>query len=437
MHSIYGNKFSIVRKQPLLWALGLVYVLPPIGMAWLFVLGICELVQTVKTKKKWALDPVGLLFLLAAAAAVGATLVSWDWLRFLSVPMILAFYGIYLYLFHSIRRLHLRQYIWIVIGGGLYQVVSDKLFAAINHFVKIPDAISFFTGNLLLGFTKYDRLFGSAYNPNYACYLLILSLSFLLVELLRMIRLRNKHAVLPMLIFLAVLDLGIYQTGSRAGFMIMLILHLMFLLFYNKWLFVGTTGFMLVLTPFIYHWMPRSSSTEMSFSTRLDIWKNSFLVFWQHPLFGATPLDFPDVYQQIAGSSQSHPHNLFLAIFSSSGLLCGLFFTFLIIMSAYFLTRSFFQDKRHRYKVILFLFALPTIIEYGIMDFTLSSPQIMLVVLVLSAFWIDYLYQKGWLKDVHSVLLPRLFRKINVRSDKKKPALALTTNFPIVKKTEG
>ncbi|CAM3194295.1 O-antigen ligase family protein [Sporolactobacillus spathodeae] len=438
MNAIYKNIILNIKKQPLVWAFVLIYVLPPVGMAWLLAFGVMHVIHMLKSKEKWTFDPVGMLFMLTAIAAAGSALTSWKLLNFLSVPMIAAFYGIYLYLFHHIERLRLRRYLWVVIFGGLYEVISDKVFAVINHFIKIPDVISFFTGNLLLGFTKYDRLFGSAYNPNYACYLLILSLSFLLVEILRVIRLRNTQAVRRMLLMLVVIDFGIYQTGSRAGFIIMLVLHLMFLLLYNKWAFAGFTGLTVLLLPFIFHWMPRSSSTEMSFSTRLDIWKNSIYVFWQHPLFGATPLGFPDAYEQFASSSQSHPHNLFLAVFASSGVICGLFFTALILLSAYYLIRSFIQDKRHRYRATLFLFALPTIIEYGIMDFTLSSPQVMLVVLALSAFWINYLRQKGWLKSVHSILMPQLFHRFKAKAENKKsPALALTAHIQMAKKAES
>ncbi|MFT8318984.1 MAG: O-antigen ligase family protein [Sporolactobacillus sp.] len=430
MQTIYSKLLMNIKKQPLIWGFALLYVLPPIGMAWLLFFGINQTIQMIRQRKRQALDPISLLFLLAVTASVGATFVNRQLMDLLSVLMIAAFYGIYLYLYHHPEKLYFRQYTWLVIWGGIYLFVSDKIFSLIDHWVSIPAAVSIMTGHLLLGYNNFTRLYGSAYNPNYACYLLVLSLSFLLVEILRTLKLRNYHSISLMLLLVAALDLGIYETGSRAGFMIMIGLHLMFFLLYNKWAFGGVTALMVILTPIIYHWMPRAGSTEMSLSTRLVIWKNSFFIFMQHPIFGTTSLGFPDAYVSATGRNLSHPHNLFLAVFTSSGIVCGLLFTAIVTISAYFLIRAFRQDKRNRHKTTLFLFALPTILEYGIMDFTLSSPQVMLVVLALAAFWIRYLRQKGWLRNFHSILLPHgRFRKVkSIPRAKRRSALALAAD---------
>ncbi|MFT8870657.1 MAG: O-antigen ligase family protein [Sporolactobacillus sp.] len=408
-----------IKKQPLLWGIALLFVLPPVGMAWLLILAFASLIATFKKRQKLTIDLIAILLLAITAASLVVTLLKHGKMAFFSTLMMIGYSTVYLFLSSGrTAKLNVRLFAWIGIAGGLYITVSDKFFAWIMHiFVHLPNGLLLLDGNLLLGFRYRDRLFGSAYNPNYACYLLILALALLFVEWLCAIRKAQYRIIWLFALFALILDYGIYDTGSRAGFAIMLGLHLLFLLFYRKWLFVGLAILAGVLTPVIIHLMPRANSTHSSLVTRQDIWGNSLHVFFKHPWFGTTAFGFPHAYKAVAGSSQSHPHNIFLAIFASSGVICGLLFLLLLAAGVYWVFAALYHDGVQNYNAQLYLFALPTIIAYGMMDFTLSSPQIMLVVLALCAFWSDYLKRLGLLQPVGSLLLPRLFGKNTNRSD--------------------
>lgn len=387
------NGMKIIKNQPLMIGFILLYVLPPLGMAWLAALGVMEWTDMIKKRRSLPRDSISILFMLMALASVGAALINFQIIYLLSTLMILAYMGVYLYYLHHHEFLQIRQYVWITIFGGGYLYLSDKLFHFFSSHSLLGQGVSLMTGHLLLGFTKHNRLYGSAYNPNYACYLLILALAFLLVELLRAIRRKNYKMGAFCLALLPIISLAIYDTGSRAGFIIMLLLQLLFLAKLDKRLFFAVAGVIVLLSPFIFKFMPRSDNTSSSLGDRMSIWKNSIRIFFEQPLFGTTPVGFSSQYFKLTGHTVSHAHDLFLSIFDSSGVVVGLFFIAIMLFSGYSLFQCLRSDKKNRYSVNLFLFSLPTIIAYGIMDFTLSSPQVLLIVLALVAYWIRYTSQ--------------------------------------------
>lgn len=397
-HAIFGgiykmNGIKIIRNQPLMIGFILLYILPPLGIAWLAALGAVEWTDRVRKRRPLPKDAISILFMLMALASVGAALSTLRIFYLLSTLMILGYMGVYLYYLHHHEFLQIRQYVWITIFGGVYLYLSDKFFHLFSDHSLVGQGVALMTGHLLLGFTRENRLYGSAYNPNYACYLLILALAFLLVELLRAIGRNNYRTGALCLVLLPILGLAVYDTGSRAGFIIMLLLLLLFLAKLDKRLFFAASGGIVLLSPLIFRFMPRSENTSSSLGDRLTIWKNSLHIFFEQPLFGTTPLGFPIQYFNLTGRMVSHAHDLFLSIFDSSGVFVGLFFTAIMLFSGYLLFQCLRSDKKNRYAVNLFLFSLPTIIAYGIMDFTLSSPQVMLIVLALVAGWIRYTSQ--------------------------------------------
>lgn len=380
----------------------LLYALPPVGMAWLAALGIMEWADMIKSKRSLPRDSISILFVLMTLASIGAALSNYQLMYLLSTLMIIAYFGIYLYFLHHPDLLQLRQFVWMTIFGGIYLYFSDKVFRLFSNHTVVGQGFSLMTGHLLLGFTKQNRLYGSAYNPNYACYLLILALAFLLVELLRALRQRNYRLVALAVILLPVLSFAIYDTGSRAGFIIMLLLQLLFFLRLDRRLFFAVTAAAAMLSPLVFRVMPRSENTGVSFDDRLYIWKNSIHIFTEQPLFGTTSIGFPNQYFNLTGHAISHAHNLFLAIFDSSGAVVGLFFIGVISISGYYLFQYLRKENKHRYSANLFLFSLPTIIAYGIMDFTLSSPQVLIIVLALVAFWTRCMARMRMFRDVRS-----------------------------------
>ncbi|TGA96593.1 O-antigen ligase domain-containing protein [Sporolactobacillus shoreae] len=402
--------FIDFKKRPVEYGFALLFILPPLGMAVLAWYGCMEWVSIVRRRSRISKDPVSILFILIVLASVGATIRNGQVSDLLSTAMLIAYYGVYLYLLNNPGRLRLARYLWITILGGAYLYFSDQFFSLVSRFVPIPQSVAFMTGHLLMGFYRHDRLFGSAYNPNYACYLLILALSLLLVELLRSIKLRSVQKITAELLLLPILIYAIYETGSRAGFVIMALLLMLFTFNWNKKLFTAAAILAAACAPFIFNLMPRTDSAGFSMQQRLNIWENSVLILKDHPLFGTTTLGFPDAYYRLTGHMIAHAHNLFLSIFVSSGIVCGLFFIGLLISGSISLIRSL-KKKKGYLRTTLFFFSLPTIIAYGLLDFTLSSPQVMLVVIALVSFWVRDQKKRGTFGR-HQFFIPRYLREM-------------------------
>ncbi|RYM02926.1 O-antigen ligase domain-containing protein [Sporolactobacillus sp. THM7-7] len=387
------NGEQTVQKQSLTIGLVLLYILPPMGMAWLVVFAISEWIDLIKQKHDFQKDFVTVLLVMMLLASIGAAISNRQFTDLLSTLILIGYLGIYLYTVNHPHQLPLKRFIWLTIFGGIYIFFSDKMLHFLNNSSPIGQAVSFLTGHFLFGYSGKHRLFGSTFNPNYACYLLILALAFLLVELLHAIRIRNKKSVVLMLVFMLILDFGIYETGSRAGFVIMLLLKLLFLFKLNRRWAIAASFLVVFFAPTIYQWIPRTDVTASSMDKRIYIWKTSLRIFMENPVFGTTSFGFREESTRLAGYMIPHAHDLFLAIFSTSGIFCGLFFIGLILISGYGLVKAQRIKHRNKYSADLFLFALPTIIAYGIMDLPLSSPQIMIVVLILMSFWMRYMKQ--------------------------------------------
>ncbi|MET1248843.1 O-antigen ligase family protein [Sporolactobacillus sp. STCC-11] len=422
------NGLDKVKQQPMILGFILLYVLPPIGMAWFIGCAVMEWRAQIMKKLALPTDLISPLLALMAMASIGSVLINWQITDLLSTLILTGYLGIYLFWLRHPEHLHIRQFVWITIWGGVYIFFSEKLLNLIPNDSMIGTAASFMTGHFLFGYKGIPRLFGSTFNPNYACYLLILALAFLSVELLRAIQVKNKQLIVLSLLIMPMLDIGIYETGSRAGFMIMLMLHLLFLYKLSMRIFIPIAAMTLISAPFIYQLMPRSGGTESSMAKRIEIWGNSWHIFQQNPFFGATTLGFGRDYAALNGEMIPHAHDLFLSILSSSGIFCGLFFIAVILISAYHLYTSQRISAKTNYSATLFLFSLPTIILYGIMDFTLSSPQVMIIVLVLLTYWSRYTARMVQFTRLHKVMKQFLNNKLRFKKKRQsKPAMLQTS----------
>ncbi|MCO7175334.1 O-antigen ligase family protein [Sporolactobacillus kofuensis] len=420
---IYGLKK--VKQQPLILGLILLYLLPPVGMAWFVGYAIIEWRAQFIEKKSIPTDLISILLALMAISSIGAVLVSWQVTDLASTLILVGYLGIYLFMLRHPEQLHIHQFTWITVFGGVYIFISDKLLNFIPKDTLIGQAASFLTGHFLFGYVGKPRLYGSTFNPNYACYLLILALAFLLVELLRAVHMKNTKLIALSLVILPLLDLGIYDTGSRAGFVIMFLLHLLFVYKLNLRLFFPIAALVIASAPFLYRWMPRSDGTESSMAKRIEIWGNSWHIFKENPVFGATSLGFGRDYAELNGQNIPHAHDLFLAIFSTSGVFCGLFFLFVLCISGFTLLRAQRLNTKTNDEASLFFFTMPTIIAYGIMDFELSSPQVLIIVLILLSYWTRYaaaLNQFIWLRKITKLFL---HTKIHLLKRKKSNAAML------------
>ncbi|RYL92373.1 O-antigen ligase [Sporolactobacillus sp. THM19-2] len=337
---------------------------------------------------------------------------------FLSTLILTGYLGIYLCLLQQPVRFPLRRFVWITIFGGVYLFVSDHLFRFFSFDSPVGRAMALMIGQQPFGYSGQGRLMGSAFNPNYACYLLILALAFLSVELLNAVRTGHRRTMLLSLALLPILDLAIYETESRAGIVIMILIHLLFLFKLSRRVFVPVLTLSVLAAPFVYQWMPRTGSTELSFDKRVAIWKNSLHIFFDNPLFGTTSFGFREDYIALTGRMIPHAHDLFLAVLSTSGMFCFLFFIAVVGVSVYNLIRLQRSSSGRSYTAELFLFALPTLILYGLMDFPLSSPQIMIIVLAMTGYWIRYTARVRHLVDMRHPLRLILRRHLTRRRRK-------------------
>jgi hypothetical protein len=401
-------------------AIGLVllFVLPPIGMGWLVAGALGEWFRVLKSKKGILIDDISLLLLVMMAASVGSALSHLHADYLLYTFMLFAYLGIYLSVRNHPGRLRIGFFTRLMIFGGLYLYISEKLYSLFTFDSPTGRVIAFLTGHYLFGTMGSGRLLGSAYNANYACYLLILAVAALFAELLRFVRFRNRVGCWLMFASLLVLDVAIYQTGSRAGFVITLMLHLLFLFLWKRKWFFAALWFTVLAAPLLMRLMPRVDSTALSMAKRLVIWKNSLKLIAENPLYGVTPIGFPADYREMTGEMIPHAHDLFLATFSISGIFCGLLMLAVIIASSYGLLRTV-KFERHKYTTHVFLFALPTIVGYGLFDFTLSSPQVLIIVLSLLAFWMRHLRTSESTGEVVH-LLATLFHRQGLSVWKKK-----------------
>lgn len=388
-------------RNPLTSGLALLYVLPPIGMAWFIVQSVLKWKEMIQRRRPVSADPVGILLLMMIFASIGAALSRHQYIDFLSTLVLTGYFIIYLFMHRQPESLHLRRFVWVTIFGGIYLYVSERIFEHFSFDSAPGQVIAFMTGHQPFGYLGHGRLFGSAFNPNYACYLLILSLAFLSVELLRAIRSGDRRTIILSLILLPFLDLAIYQTESRAGIVIMAFLHLLFLYKLSRRVFVPVFAVSLLASPLLYRLMPRADNTELSLGKRIAIWKNSLHIFTDNPVFGATSFGFREDYVVRTGHMIPHAHDLFLAIFSISGLFCGSFFIAVVVWSVYNLIKLQRIGKQSTYQADLFLFALPTIIMYGLMDYPLSSPQIMIIFLAIMSYWVRYMRRVKHLSFLH------------------------------------
>ncbi|MCQ2010877.1 O-antigen ligase domain-containing protein [Sporolactobacillus sp. STSJ-5] len=421
------NGLDKVKQKPFILGFILLYVLPPIGMAWFVGCAILEWRSQISKKHALPTDLISLLLALMAIASIGSVLINWQVTDLLSTLILIGYLGIYMYWLRHPEHLHIRQFVWITIWGGVYIFFSEKVLNLIPHDSIVGTAVSFLTGHFLFGYRGMPRLYGSTFNPNYACYLLILALAFLSVELLRALQLKNKQLIVLSLLILPILDLGIYQTGSRAGFAIMFLIHLLFLYKLSIRAFIPVAALVMISAPFLYQWMPRSGGTESSMAKRIEIWGNSWHIFTENPFFGATTFGFGRDYAALNGEMIPHAHDLFLSVLSSSGIFCGLFFLAVIVINTFQLFKAQRMSAKTNYSAALFLFSLPTIILYGIMDFTLSSPQVMIMVLVLLSYWVRYSARMNQFARLHKTIKLVLGNRVHFGNRRRqKPAMLQT-----------
>ncbi|CAM3056161.1 O-antigen ligase family protein [Lactiplantibacillus plajomi] len=367
------------QPKPILLGLNLLAVLPPVGIALLIYLSRWQWLELLRHPQRLRHDPV-LWFFGGLMVVTGLNLTRHSpQTVLLSLIMLVVVLNLWLLCRFASDSISLNTCRDLIIRFGLYITISGNLF----HWISMPAWLKFLSGNLLWGYAaNQNRLFGSAYNPNDACCLMLIALGLALVR-----RTITAHAkpTIHELVTLTILGIGILQTQSRTGIGLMAILFVTVLFIRyrrHRVLIILIAGACLALTLTL---LPRHGTLLATLATRLSIWHNSFAVFTQSPILGVTYYGFSHQYQLLTGTSVPHAHDIFLMLLASFGLVGGGGFTILAIRGGWQLRQIW---QRYRPDNVQYLVVtLPLIFAYGITDFVLSSFQVLVIVLLLFAYW--------------------------------------------------
>lgn len=396
-----------MSKQRILaleWAILFLFILPPIGIIWLIGMGICHGINRMLRKENLhILHPPTFFFFVASLASIGACLRT-EKVVYACIPvMILGYFGMYLYIKDKRSAWRLHHFSRMLIIGGLYVAMVGQFQLQEEYTYGGDWRIGMLTGLMPLGLEETGRLFGSAYNPNFAAFLLLLALSSLIVGALQASENFKRKKISFILHTALALPIGtaIIQTGSRTGVAIMIVLLILFAWKISRWVSASLLAFCcicLLYTGSLSNVIPRFESMSQSFETRQVIWEHSIQVWQTSPLFGVTPLGFQETYALFDKAGVAHAHNLLLGLFCEYGVLGGTAFLFLVIWYIHKAVKAIMPSQQHK-KPGLFLFSLPILPLTGIFDHPLASPQTALLAIILLA---------GWEREVDEVQLSSL-----------------------------
>ena len=181
--------------------------------------------------------------------------------------MILVYWGIYLKIASTSSMNAFRNFKWIMIFGGIYNCIIGWVYQGI----QMHPILEFLMGTMLFADTipqNYTRLIGSSYNPNFTMYLLLIAVALIFAEILTNIRKRHWKHVSWKIPILLVLSNGVLATGSRAGFIIMICIYLLFFLRLNKIFFFVSAAITILQSNLLLQLMPRNDLIDDSFQSQ-------------------------------------------------------------------------------------------------------------------------------------------------------------------------
>jgi len=218
------------------------------------------------------------------------------------------------------------------------------------------------------------------------------------VALLSFIRTKNKFYLFSAII----LFLGLFTTGSRAGFLGLFAgLLLLFILNFRKIKYRKIISLVLVVFLlfsfisflFLFDYPLRFSYQRISsdFSLRMDAWKKSFNVFLENPLFGkgkgiflkakALSGDFKNLYEV----NLEHSHNLYLQVLAQYGIFSFLVFVGLLIYLFFNINyKKIIEKENLLYQG--FLAGLIALLIFGIFDYIFYSISIIFMFFIYLGF---------------------------------------------------
>lgn len=421
----YPNRPNLTLfKNPLVISLILCFVLPPVGILFLFMTSLNSIRYALKENRNLPFSLSSFFFFFLLIATVGAALEIKNVYFLLSSVMVLGYWGLYVNTANN-TKMNFKSYQWVMIFGAVY----NCLIGYVTKYVTIPPLIGFLTGTqLFLRPTPggYGRLIGSAYNPNLAVYLILIGIAFLLAEIMAAVRKKRFSALLWQISLVILLVNGVIDTGSRSGFLVMCCIFLLFFFRLNKWSFIFVSFISLIQAKWLFNIMPRSAYVNESFKLRDAVWKNSFKLWEQHPIFGVTPIGFRQEYMTLIKKIYTdipanqlyifHAHNIFIGFFAAFGIIGGIAFLILLSANIYKSIPLFFSKQKDPVFLEHFLLSLPVIILTGFLDEPLTSPQLALPTIILLAFWDQYTKEFSFVRSsllllknkANSLFLPKI-----------------------------
>lgn len=389
------------REKITIFNLILCFVMPPVGILFLLVSGFISMYRNYKMKLYRFKSTSFIFFLSLIISSVGSSIELKNPIYSLMALIIIGYWGLYLRIDYKNSSLTFQQYRFVMIFGAVYSCFVGWTVKWM-HFSLVE---GFLTGTVMFDdpTTKdYSRLIGIAYNPNFNMYLLLLSLAFLLVEMMYSLQKRLFKNIAWQMLIVIILSKGIYDTGSRSAFAIMLFLYLLFFLRWSKMAFAFIAITFGIEYKRLFGLMPRSGFIDPSMNTRELIWQNSFKLWRKHPVFGATSYGFPQEFAKFLQQNYKkipsalinvpHSHDMFLGILSEYGIVGEMAFLLVLVVNIYQYIRMFFAKKKRF--VEPFIFSLPVVVLTGIFDEPNYSPQIAIFTIFLLGFWNRYANKK-------------------------------------------
>ena len=369
----------------------LCFLVPPVGMFILLIVSFFTIFKTWKTKQ-FNYSLVSFFFTCLFISTIGAVIQMKNLFLLIDSIMILVYWGIYLKIASTSSMNAFRNFKWIMIFGGIYNCIIGWVYQGI----QMHPILEFLMGTMLFADTipqNYTRLIGSSYNPNFTMYLLLIAVALIFAEILTNIRKRHWKHVSWKIPILLVLSNGVLATGSRAGFIIMICIYLLFFLRLNKIFFFVSAAITILQSNLLLQLMPRNDLIDDSFKVREAIWMNSIELWSEHFLFGTTPHGFRAAYGNLFPNAVPHAHNMFIGFFAEYGIIGGIAFLMVVGVTLLNIVNLFIINDKNDSLIEYFLLSLPIMVLTGVLDEPTFSPQIGLLSIMLLSYWDQY-YKK-------------------------------------------
>jgi O-antigen ligase len=123
-------------------------------------------------------------------------------------------------------------------------------------------------------------------------------------------------------------------------------------------------------------------SAIASANERLDFFKHSFKIGLENPLLGAGPGSFQyfnPKYQTISLANSEHPHNIFLKLFSESGIIALAFFVTGLILLKFSSAKQILQDSTKN-TFLVQIYVLSSFLVSSLLDYNLGFILVLVLV---------------------------------------------------------